>query len=87
MQRSGASYVSGVTAICHTDSLLDRRQSCQNLFRNFPDFILPVLQIPDVFRIDRAGLVGPLGILIQIVAAIAKEPLWFVPFRYGSYEK
>ena len=71
--RSGASYVSGVTAICHTVSLLDRRQSCQNLFRNFPDFILPVLQILNVLRIDRAGLIGSLCILIQIVAAVSKK--------------
>lgn len=58
-----------------TPFLLDRCQSGKDLLRNFPDLVLPVLQIFDILRIDGAGLIGSFCVLIQVVAAVTGEAL------------
>ena len=51
----------------------------KDLLRNFPDFVLPVLQIFDILRIDGAGLVGSLCVLVQVVAAVTEKPfIWWI---------
>ncbi len=44
-----------------------------NLIRLFPDTLQTALDIFDIGFIDASGLMSPLGILIQVVAASSKE--------------
>lgn len=69
-----------------TPFLLDRCQSGKDLLRNFPDLVLPVLQIFDILRIDGAGLIGSFCVLIQVVAAVTEKP-FSRPYVHLQLEK
>ena len=80
------SYINSVGSFCHyytaitffvkrirsvRECLPDHCQFLHDLFQQLPHFLLTVFHIVDIFFVDAPGLVGPLRVLVQVVAASA----------------